>query len=69
MFTFGIVVYVILALLVIMFWRRARGRSLEEIFAQSEADHHGVNDVHAAYPLGGTWKQHLQWMQDAAAKH
>ena len=64
MFAFGIVLYAILALLVAMFLRRARGRSFDDVLARSEAEHHQVHGVHSRYPLGGTWKQFRQWMKE-----
>ena len=66
MFEFGIVIHVILALLILMFWRKARGHSLDDIFGQNAASHHRVNEFHTAEPVGATWKQHQKWMKEAA---
>lgn len=63
MLEFGIVLYSTLALLVVMFLRRAWGQSFEDVLARSEAEHHEVQHVHDAHPLGGTWKQFRQWMR------
>ena len=68
MFAFGIALYAILALLVVMFLRRAWGRSFDDVLARSEAEHHEVQHVHDAQPLGGTWKQFRQWIRDASGE-
>ena len=68
MLAFGIALYAILALLVVMFLRRAWGRSFDDVLARSEAEHHQVHRVHAAHPLGGTWRQFRQWMRDASGE-
>ena len=64
MLGFGIVLYAILAVLVLMFLRRTRGRTFDDVLARSEAEHHQVHGVHSRHPLGGTWKQFQQWMRE-----
>ena len=64
MLEFGVVLYAILVLLVVMFLRRAWGRSFDDVLDRSEAEHHHVHGVHSRHPLGGTWKQFRQWMKE-----
>ena len=64
MLEFGVVLYAILVLLVVMFLRRAWGRSFDDVLARSEAEHHQVHGVHSRHPLGGTWMQFRQWMKE-----
>lgn len=65
MIDFGTVLYLILLVLVLMFWRQRRGRSLSELIDGNGTSHHHVHRVIGAHPRGGTWRQHQQWMRQA----
>ncbi len=62
----GWIVYVLLAALLLMFWRKARGRSLDALMAQGARDHHHVHRVLAKHPAGATWKVHQRRMSEEA---
>ena len=64
----GAGLYLILLTLVVWFIRRAWGKSMDDLFVQSDHEHHQVHGVIAKYPRGGTWSQYLAWMQEEA-KH
>ena len=62
----GWIVYVLLLVLLLMFWRKARGRSLDDLIAHGAADHHHVHRVLAKHPRGATWKNHQRRMSEEA---
>lgn len=64
MAVFGIALYLILAVLIAWFARRARGKSLDDLFADHHLDHHRVQRVIENHPTGGTWAQHRGWMEE-----
>ena len=61
---FGIALYLILSVLISWFARRARGKSLDDLFADHHRDHHRVQRVIEKYPTGGTWAQYRGWMEE-----
>ena len=63
--TIGLALYLILLALALMFWRHRRRRSLDDLLESNEHAHHHVHRVIAGHPLGGTWKQHKTWMEEA----
>ena len=65
---FGAGLYLILLILVVWFYSRARGKSLDDLFAENDHDHHHVHAVIDIYPRGGTWSQYQGWMKEEA-KH
>ena len=64
MIIFGIVLNALLAALVFLFWRRARGRPLDDLVAGQADAHEHVHRVLAKHPHGGTWRQFVRWMED-----
>ena len=61
---FGVILYGLLAVLCFMFWWKARGKSLDDLMAQNEHEHHHVHRVIAKHSLGGTWREHGLWMKE-----
>ena len=61
---FGAILYLLLLALIILFWQKVRGLSFDDILGQIDHDHHHVHRVIGKHPLGGTWKEHQQWMQE-----
>ncbi len=45
-----------------LFWRHARGRSLDGLLERATHHHHRVHRVIAAHPVGGRWREYKQWM-------
>ncbi|MEE2657680.1 MAG: hypothetical protein VX733_04190 [Candidatus Latescibacterota bacterium] len=62
---FGEFVYIVLAVLLIMFWRARTGRKIDDLLSASEQEHHHVHRVLNKYPLGGAWRQFKGWMAEA----
>jgi hypothetical protein len=62
----GIVLYGLLVALLIAFWRRMRGKSMEDLLAESADEHHHVHRVLAKHPGGGDWPNHKRWMNEKA---
>lgn len=58
----GWILYVLFAGLMIVFWRKVGGRKMEALFAESHRHHYRVLGVISKNPLGGSWRQHRQWM-------
>lgn len=70
MMELGWMLYIVLAVLLFFVFPHFRGKSMEDLFEDSEALHHQVNAVGAEHPRGGSWAQHRAWMKDAAgAQH
>ncbi len=60
----GWIVYALAVVLVAVFWRRMRGRSLDDMFAVDARDHHQVLTMLRKHPGGGTWHDIRAWMGD-----
>ena len=60
----GVILYVLLFLLLLLFWLKARGMSLDDLLVRGGHEHHHVHRVIAKHPLGGTWKEHSRWMAE-----
>ena len=60
---FGLILYLVAAALVLMFWLKRGGLSLDGLLACNEREHHHVHRVIAGHPLGGSWKEHKQWLR------
>ena len=63
---FGWLLYVVLAALLALFWKHGGGRSFDALVARDLALHHQVHRVIKQHPAGGTWRQYLDWMREAA---
>ena len=66
MAAFGWIVYALLLALLLLFWRKARRRSLDALLEQGVEEHHHVHRVLAKHPEGGTWKDHQRRMSEEA---
>ena len=62
----GWIVYALLLVLLLMFWRKARGRSLDALIEHGARDHHRVHKVLAKHPEGGTWTDHQHRLSEEA---
>ena len=45
--------------------RRLYGKSLQELFDESDREHHRVQAVIARHPHGGTWHQFSRWLAES----
>ncbi|MCZ6634845.1 MAG: hypothetical protein O7G87_15695 [bacterium] len=61
---FGTILYLLLLALVLLFWQKMRGLSFDDILGKIDHEHHHVHRVIAKHLLGGTWKEHQQWMEE-----
>lgn len=59
----GLILYGLLLLILLLFWRKTRGLSSDDLLAQSARDHHRVQGVIVKHPRGGSWKEHRKWME------
>lgn len=64
----SVILYGLLILIVLLFWHKTRGLSLDDLLERSAHEHHDVQRVAAKHPRGGTWWQHQQWMEQAKEK-
>jgi hypothetical protein len=60
----GPLLYVLLVALLLMFWRKVRGLSLDALLEQGRHEHRHVLEVIAKHPHGGTWMEHRKWMRE-----
>ncbi len=58
------ILYVLLAVMVIAFWRAAGGRGYDRLLEAGHRHHRQVLRVNAKHPGGGAWKRHLRWMDE-----
>ena len=63
----GIILYLLLVAIIVMFWLKTRKKSLDDLLEQSARDHHHVQKVMTQYSRGGSWKEYQQWMKDVDA--
>ena len=61
--TLGWALYLVLAALLVLFWRRAKHKSLATLLDENVTRHHAVHRVINAHPRGGTWREHRAWMR------
>ena len=59
----GYLLYLVVAALLILFWRHVRGLSFDRLLARAEEEHHRVHRVLAKHPDGGAWREYLDWMK------
>jgi len=64
MTVFWSVLYALLVLIALLFWRQARGCSLDELFARDLRLHERVHRVLVRHPGGGRWRQFRRWMEE-----
>ncbi len=60
----GWLLYIILAVLLFFCFPHFRGKSMEDLFDDSEELHHQVHGVGKHHPKGGTWSEHNAWLAD-----
>jgi hypothetical protein len=60
----GVILYLLLAAIIVMFWLKIRKKSLDDLLEQSNRDHHHVQKVIAKHSYGGSWNEHQQWMKE-----
>ncbi len=58
------VLYGLLAVIVIAFWRDAGGRGFDQLLEAGRRHHRLVLRVNAKHPRGGAWKRHRAWMDE-----
>ena len=63
---FGWILFVLLAALLALFWKRGGGRSLDELLERDTALHRQIHRVLKKHPAGGTWQQYQAWMREEA---
>lgn len=62
----GYLLYLLVAALVVRFWRHVRGLSFDALLARAAREHHHVHRVLAKHPQGGTWRAYQDWMRTEA---
>ncbi len=60
----GPLLYVMVAGLLLMFWRKVRGLSFDDLLEQSHREHRHVLKMIASHPHGGTWKEHQKRLRE-----
>ena len=60
----GVILYLLLLALSIMFWQKLRGMSFDDVLTEIDRVHHHVHKVIAEHPQGGTWQKHQQWLAE-----
>ncbi len=60
----GLILYVLLAVILIAFWRAGGGRGYDQLLEAGHRHHRHVLRVNAKHPGGEAWKQHLRWMDE-----
>ncbi len=63
---FSWLLFILLAALLALFWKRRGGLSLDELLERDTALHHQVHRVLKKHPAGGTWSQYQAWMREEA---
>ncbi len=62
----GYLLYLVVAALLVLFWRHVRGMSFDGLLAQAATEHHHVHRVLAEHPDGGTWQEYQDRMRAEA---
>lgn len=60
----GVVLYLLAVAIAFVFWRKVRGRSLDDLLVRSGERHRRVHRVLARHPGGGTWQEFRAWMRE-----
>jgi len=61
--TSGYLLYLVVAALLVLFWRHVRGLSFDALLVRATEEHHNVHRVLAKHPHGGTWRAYRDWMR------
>lgn len=64
MIEFGWILYLLLAVIVYLFWRRTRGLTFADLLKRDAELHHQVQKTFIDHPVGGTWREHRAWMKE-----
>ncbi len=62
----GYLLYLVVAALLVLFWRHVRGLSFDALLARAETEHDHVHRVLAKHPEGGAWREVQDWMRTEA---
>ena len=60
----GVILYLLLFAIIVMFWLKMRNKTLDDLLEQSNCDHHHVQKVIAKNSYGGSWDEYQQWMNE-----
>ena len=64
--TSGYLLYLVVAALLVLFWRHVRGLSFDALLARATREHRHVHRVLARHPEGGAWREYQDWMRAEA---
>ncbi len=59
----GYLLYLLVAALLVLFWRHVRGPSFDALLARAAKQHHHVHRMLAKHPEGGTWREYQDRMR------
>ncbi len=62
----GYLLYLVVAALLVLFWRHVRGASFDALLVRAAREHHHVHRVLAKHPEGGAWREYQDWMRTEA---
>jgi hypothetical protein len=61
----GYLLYLLVAALLVLFWRHVRGLSFDALPGRAAREHHRVHRVLAKHPERGAWRDYQDWMKTA----
>ncbi len=62
----GYLLYLVVAALLVLFWRHVRGLSFDALLDRAAREHRHVHRVLAKHPEGGVWRAYQDWMRTEA---
>lgn len=62
----GYILYILLGVLCVIFWRARAGRTLDQLFDADDHLHHRVLAIRNNHPKGGTWAEHKRWRAEGS---
>ena len=63
MVAFGVLLYLLFFLLVLYFYNKRGGRSLQELIERGAHEHVIVHQILAQHPRGGRWREFKEWLK------
>lgn len=63
MIIYGYFIYILMAAILWVFWRKVRGRTFEELLQLRALEHHQIIELHRKHPFGGTWTEFNYWLE------
>lgn len=60
----GYLLYLLLAIILVIFWRAWAGRTVDRMLDDSRHHHHQVLAANERHPTGGNWAEHRRWMAE-----